>query len=457
MLNNAGVRSQKLKVRINSPLSRGGRGGLSPFSKGRVRGVCPSLLFILSAVCCLLSTSPAFAEELKLQPLIEEALKNNQEILMAEARWSASKFRIPQAESLSDPMLMFGYLNDGVKDLYTFDEEMAADSQWMFSVSQMFPYPGKISLKKEMAFRDSESIRASLDSTRLKIKARVKELYYELFLTYKSIDLTKEMTALFSKIEDAALARYSTGMSPQQEILMAQTEKYMLVEKEEMLKQRVQSLEAMLNNALGKDVKTPLGRPSELPPTLFNQDADELIAAAYENSPEIKSRERMVAGAEAKVAMAKREYYPDFTINANYSAKNKYYQDMWGLTATINIPIFYRTKQRQAVLESEAYLSETRHELDDVKFMLASNIRDNHSMLKSSERLMDLYKSGLLPKTYQSFESALAGYSTGKVEAITVISSLKTVIDYELLYWKQFAEREKAIARLEAITAASSK
>lgn len=69
---------------------------------------------------------------------------------------------------------------------------------------------------------------------------------------------------------------------------------------------------------------------------------------------------------------------------------------------------------------------------------------------------MDLYKSGLLPKTYQNFDSALAGYSTGKVEAIAVISSLKAVIDYELLYWKQFAEREKAIARLEALTAIGS-
>lgn len=433
----------------------------------RIQTFTPTLTFphqgggrFLPVICVLCSVllflTPAFADELKLQPLIDEALKNNHEILMSEARWSASKFRIPQAESLSDPMFMFGYLNDGVKDLYTFNDEMAADSQWMFSASQMFPYPGKLSLKKEMAFRDSESIGALLDSTRLKVTARVKELYYELFLANKSIDLTKEMTALFTKIEDAALARYSTGMAPQQEILMAQTEKYMLMEKEEMLKQRVQSLEAMLNNTLGKDVKTPLGRPTELPPTLFDHDADELINTAYENSPEIKSRERMIRGAETKVQMAAKEYYPDFTVNANYSVKNKYYEDMWGLTATINIPIFYRTKQRQAVLESEATLSEARHELDDVKFMTASEIRDNYSMLKSSERLMDLYKSGLLPKTYQNFESALAGYSTGKVEAITVITSLKAVIDYELLYWKQFAEREKAIARLEALTAIGS-
>ena len=97
------------------------------------------------------------------------------------------------------------------------------------------PVSGKRSLKSGMASRDAESIQASLDAARLRVAARVKELYYELFLTYKSIDLVKDMSALFSKVEEAALARYSTGMAPQQEVLMAQTEKYMLLEKEEML------------------------------------------------------------------------------------------------------------------------------------------------------------------------------------------------------------------------------
>jgi len=66
---------------------------------------------------------------------------------------------------------------------------------------------------------------------------------------------------------------------------------------------------------------------------------------------------------------------------------------------------------------------------------------------------MDLYKNGMIPKTYQDVESAMAGYKTGKVEAITVISRLKALIDYETLYWAQFVEREKAIARIDALTA----
>jgi outer membrane protein TolC len=408
-------------------------------------------------IIIILLTSPAFAGELTLQELIQEALRNNHEVLMLGARESVSRFKIPQAESLPDPMFMFGYLNDGVRDPYTFDEEMAADSQWMFSVSQMFPYPGKRSLKSEMAERDAESLDASVDSARIKVTARVKELYYELCYTYKSIDLIKDMTGLFTRIEDAALARYSVGMAPQQEVLMAQTEKYMLLEKEEMLKQKVQSIEAMLNSTIGRDGYTGIGRPAELTPNEYPYSVEELLKAAYENSPDIKTRQRLIAGAETKVAMMEKEYYPDVTVAANYYAKNKYFEDMWGMTATINIPIFYKSKQRQAVLEAEAALTEKTHDLDDTKFMLSSNIRDNYSMFKSSERLMDLYKGGLIPKTYQSFESSLAGYAAGRIEAITVITTLKSLIDYELLYWKQFAEREKAIARLEALTTVAAR
>ena len=49
-------------------------------------------------------------------------------------------------------------------------------------------------------------------------------------------------------------------MGMQQEVLMAQTEKYMLLEKEEMQKQKIQSLEAMLNATVGREVNTPLGQ-----------------------------------------------------------------------------------------------------------------------------------------------------------------------------------------------------
>jgi outer membrane protein TolC len=323
-------------------------------------------------------------------------------------------------------------------------------AQWMFSASQMFPYPGKLGLKGAMAERDAESQKAMSDSVRLQVIAKVKALYYDLFLAYKNIDLLRDKTILFGRIEDAAVARYAAGMGMQQEILMAQTEKYMLLEKEEMQKQKIQSAEAMLNATIGRDVNAPLGRPIELSQTSA-RSMEEILSAAYQNSPEIKAREKMIAAAEAKVMMAQKEYYPDFTVNAGYFRRAGEFEDMWSLTTTINIPLFYKTKQRQAVLEAEANLLAARSDLEAVKYMLSSGIRDNYSMYKSAERLMELYKNGLIPKTDQDFESAISGYTSGKIEAITAINRLKTLIDLELSYWGQVAEREKAMARFEAM------
>jgi len=161
----------------------------------------------------------------------------------------------------------------------------------------------------------------------------------------------------------------------------------------------------------------------------------------------------MVAVAEAKVKMAEKEYYPDFTLAANYFTRGgSQFDDMWSLTTTINIPLFYRTKQRQAVLEAKAALAESNRMLEATRLMIASAIRDAYSMWKTAEKLMDLYKNGLMPKTYQDFEAAMAGYTNGKTEAITVINRLKALLDFETLYWSQVAEREKASARFEAMT-----
>jgi len=414
------------------------------------------MLSFLFVGLVLFTASHAFAdnEVIDLQSLIDEALANNPEIQASLARVSAVEHRIPQEKSLPDPMFMVGYQNAGF-DQYTYG--MMPDAMWMFSASQMFPFPTKLSTKGKMATSDFESAKKMHESLRLSVIARVKELYYDLFLAYKNLDLIKDSSMLFSKIEDAASARYSSGMAPQEELIMAQTEKYMLVEREQMLNQKIQATNAMLNATIGKDVNSPLGKPAKLEHTEFTYTLDDLLEMALEQSPEIKAKDEMTDSSESKVKMAKKEYLPDFTFSANYYERGDNFDDMWSITTSINIPIFFWKKQRQAVLEATEDFSAAKSDLEATKLMLSSAIKDNYSMLKTSEKLVDLYENGLIPKVRQDFDAALARYATGQVEEITVISRLKSLVDYELMYWTQLAEREKAIARIEALTGLGDK
>ncbi len=399
-----------------------------------------------AAVAALLARmTPAVAADLVLQELIDGALRNSPEILAAQAKSQAARHRVPQASTLPDPMIMTGYQNEGL-DGYTYGD--AADAQWMFGASQMFPLGGKLGLKGEMAGAEAAAASAEVEVTQLKVVERVKALYYDLFLAYKSLDILQQRSALFGRIEEAALARYSSGMGQQQEVLMAQTEKYMILEREGMQRQKIQSTESMLNAAAGRDATAPLGRPAEPAVQPFTHTLDDLIQMAYAHSPEIKAKERMLKAAEAKLAMARREYVPDVTLNGTYYSRNsKEFPDMWALTATFNIPLYFKTKQDEGVRENLAAVSQAKHELRAAQLMVASAVRDSYSMIQTAEQLIGLYRQALIPKNYQDYELAISGYATGKTEALTVISTLKAFLDSEQLYWVQVVERAKAVAR----------
>ncbi|MCE5263670.1 MAG: TolC family protein [Deltaproteobacteria bacterium] len=391
----------------------------------------------------------AAAETQALEPLIAEALANNREIRVAEARIAAADFRITQAWGLPDPMVSVGYQNEGLTR-YNYGD--SPDAQWMYSVSQTFPFFGKRGLKEAMAKADAEGAREAHEALRLRVAARVKELYYDLALIYRSLDLIAERNALFAQIEEAALSRYASGTASQADAVMAQTEKYMLRERETMLKQKIQSLEAMLSLTIGREKPAAFGRPKPVPLDTYLPDEAELIQKAYGRSPEIKNRERMVAAAEARVEMLKREYYPDFTLMGSLQQRPGEFSNMWSVTTTVNVPIFYKTKQEPAVREAQAAVEGAKHELEAVRIMTASGVRDNLSMFRAAENLMALYRNALIPKASQDFDLALSGYGTGKSDVLTVITRLKSYLDYDLLYQGQLTERAKAVARIEALT-----
>jgi len=405
-------------------------------------------LFVFLVFATLTSASAAAAEDLNLGSLITEALKNNQEVRAAETRITAADYRTRQTRALPDPMVMVGYQNEGLSQ-YTYGE--SPDAQWIFSASQAFPFFGKRRLKGEMAAADADGMRAAYEGVRLKTVARVKELYFDLFLAYRNIDLIKEKTALFSRLEDSALARYSSGSGPQQDVLMAQTEKYMLREKQEMFLQKIKSLEAMLNLTLGREAYATLGRPPLVADVAYDHKVEDLISAFYEGSPDIQARKKSVAAAEARIRMTKREYYPDFTVAAQTNQRSGEMDSMYMLTTTFNVPLYYKWKQEPAVREATAMLQEAKYDLEGTRVMAAAGIRDNFAMVTAADRLISLYRTALIPKASQDFESTLAGYVTGKNDALTVISRLRVFLDVEILNWTQVVEKQKAIARIDAL------
>ena len=184
-----------------------------------------------------------------------------------------------------------------------------------------------------MAQFDSESLQAMHRNLVLKTESRVKELYYDLFLAYKSLDLVTQRGDLLDRIESLSMSRYSSGAGTQQEVLMAQTEKYMLLERAEMQRQKISGHRGHARLRPWAAATGSLqGRPAEPKPQVLTMDLEKAIQVALDRSPEIQSRDKMIEAGRTRVQMARKEYYPDFTINATVFPRGNDFEDMWSLT-----------------------------------------------------------------------------------------------------------------------------
>lgn len=403
----------------------------------------------LTAVLCMIVCLPAAAQDLVLKDLIGEALKNNPDIRVAEARAASAATRISQEASLADPMLSAGYQNEGFKK-YTYGESQY--SWWMFSLTQTFPFPGKRSLQREAAVYEAESQKAAAESVKREVIGRVSQAYYDLVLAVKELDIIEARKPLAVRLEDAALARYSTGTGSQEDVIMAQAEKYMLIENEAMAKGRRDSAEAMIKRETGDTSANPLARPAIVPPSAFAYTLEGLVKRAETNAPELSERQQMVLAAEKRLVRAKKEAWPDITLMPQYFNLGNGMEDMWALTASIPLPIFYKQKQGAAIAESSWNLVSAKKELESSRFKVTSEIRDSLAMITSSERVMELYRNALIPKARQNVDAALALFASGRMNASEALATLKAPFDYELNSWQQQVQREKAIARIKVLT-----
>jgi outer membrane protein TolC len=125
--------------------------------------------------------------------------------------------------------------------------------------------------------------------------------------------------------------------------------------------------------------------------------------------------------------------------------------DMNGLTVTANIPIFYKTKQREAVREATETLISSERSKDNRQTELFFAVKEQYLLAKSAEGLFQLYSQGVVPQSSLALESSMSAYQVGNVDFLTILSNFTTVLDYQIEYYRELANYNMALARLEPL------
>ncbi len=380
---------------------------------------------------------------INLASLIEELEGVNPEIKAARRRWEAAKAVVPQVQTLPDPRLQFGYQRMPMTDPL---------QGAMYGFGQEIPFPGKLSLKGEVAQREAERVEQEFNATRLRLIATLKEGYFNLHFVHKSIEIVERNKALLLQFEKTAKARYSVGQAAQQDVFRAQLEISRVLDRLAVLDQQKESLHAAINRLVNRPPAGPLGTPEEIHTSILTIPLQELNERADAFSPALLATAKGIDRSERSVSLAKRQYYPDFDITALGLRNDRINDNGYQVMVGIKIPLFYETKQKQGVREAMAGLEGAREDFAATRQDLLFQVKDGFVQAQRAERLITILRDAIIPQATLALQAAQASYGVGKVDFLTLLNSLLTLQDSQLELHGEMVNHEKALARLEAVT-----
>lgn len=385
-----------------------------------------------------------------LKALLAEALNNNPEILASQKRYEAARQRPSQASSLPDPMFSPGFASNG-RPWPGAGLGKEPTSNIGFMVSQEVPWPGKRKLQGDMAVKEYEAEFQNYTQAQLSVVSRIKQAYYRRAYAFEVVEVLDRNIDLLRRLLKITEARYSVGKAAQQDVFKAQTQISILATKRIQLEREKRAREAEIVSLLNRAPGSSLEKPDALLPQEMKVGLEELYEAAKQNSPMLLKDEKMIQRAELAVNMARKEYYPDYTIKAGYFNMGSM-PPMYQLSADFKIPLYFFRKQRPAVTEQSQTLAASRRDYEASNQSLHFRIKDDQLMAETSNQLIKLYSQTVIPQSSLALESSLSSYETGSVDFLSVLMNYVTVVEYEMNYYEELQNYYLAVSRLEEMT-----
>lgn len=406
---------------------------------------------------CLVFFGTAHAENahtLSLQTALDLALRNNPSLAEINARSEAMANIPSQVATLPDPVISFNALNLPT-DSFDLDQENMTQLQAGFT--QAIPFPGKLKLRGEGASHEAQAAAHNVTEARWFLLRDVKKTWWHLFYLDHALEIIAANQVLLQQFVDIAQTKYQVGQGLQQDVLLAQLELSKLLDNTLSLQATRDAFRARLNSLIDRstDQAISLGEVQfEDLPGIKAQS--ELFTYADRHRALLAAQRQSVQAARSRLALAEKDFYPDFNVGAFYSVRDdmpngQERSDFLSLRLSMNVPIFTDSKQQKAVDQRNKEMLQKKFSLRDKSNRVRSEISIAYSQYQQSRQQVQLFKTGIIPQARQTVASMLAGYQVDKVDFLNLVRSQMTLYNYETQYWKALTQAKQALAQLIAV------
>lgn len=399
------------------------------------------------AALSLFFFAPLFAEGADLNRLLETARENNPDIKKSREAALAAEAGIKVENSLPDPV--FAY-----KDFLSPVETKNGPQERAVSLSQKFPFPGKLSLKAKAQRAEFMVKMSEFEIVQRRIAASVKSSYYDLYFVEKSIETAREEKKILDAMAESAAAKYEAGLKPLSDILKIKIAADRVSEKTNNLIRKRDSLLSSISELTAAPEIPDIVFPENLEISEKNYGGPDGFLSGIEESPFVKIHEFARKKKKYRRDLARKGYLPDF--NAGFSkisigdSSSGGGEDAETFFVGINLPVWFgKTAGRIKSAESDLKSAEKAYESN--RNLIVKKTKDLLYKLKADRKNALLYENALIPRARGVLSAVSADYETGRVPVADWLDGVKMFIESRLSYHKYVASYWKNGALLEKI------
>jgi outer membrane protein TolC len=189
-----------------------------------------------------------------------------------------------------------------------------------------------------------------------------------------------------------------------------------------------------------KEVK----RAGELP------EVEILQATALAKRPDLQALADRIKAEEASLALAQKEFCPDFEVSAGYDAFWQERELRPEVALRLNVPL-YKARRHGAVSEAQAKIAQRQAELARQTDQVNFQVQEAYEKVRKSEKAVRLYKDSILPAAELNAKAARSSYVAGKITALSRIEAERNLVSLRDRYFEAIADYFRRRATLERV------
>ena len=383
-----------------------------------------------------------------------EAEQRNPSIRRLRQQYWAALAKARHIDRLPDPK--FG------ANVFAHPIETAAGSQRAnLTLSQMLPWLSRLDAQSRQACFEAMALRQEYLSTRLKIIASIRSLWYRLYVIEKQIQISRANQSFLQSLIDVANSRVLARDASQGDVLSGTLEYGKLEEQLVQLQQRQASTKAQINRLVGRASDTPISSSQTPVAKLPDWNHAMLRELAIANQPDIEAARIRTQASRWGIEIARLKRKPDFTVSASWFAIDDNRppsnlvdigKDAWSMGAMMSVPLWHA---KYDAMEQEARWKHaaSHSNVDEVIQQYDALLLEQWEQARAADATAQLYEKTIIPDAQRTLTADQESYAQGGVEFDRVVRDFQNLLTLQMGFHRAIGDLATAIARIKQATA----